>query len=66
MTEDPKAEILRAAVEIGGGTALASAPAWFRILAEINIVLATISLTLGILIGLHGVYRIARSYMRHR
>lgn len=59
-------DIIRGAVEIGTGAPLASAPLWFHYLAEVNVILATISLTLGVVLGFHGVWRLVRSYRRRR
>lgn len=61
-------EILHATAEIAigttsGGVALAY---WLRFLQEMNIVLATCSLLLGVCVGFHGVWRIWRSYGNRR
>ncbi len=57
-------ETLRGAAEIALASPLVTAPAWFHYLAEINVVLATVSLSIGILLGAHGLFRIARSYVK--
>lgn len=59
-------EIVRAAAEIAMGTTSSGLALayWLRFLQELNIVLATVSLLLGVCLGGHGVWRILRSYKR--